>query len=261
MRAIACISLWALLSAVACDKTTTPLFQSSEQPSHSIRYLKSLCQGTSYAVREEINIRGSVTAGDLYGEFYKTLVIEDPSGGIVLAADHTALADDYPVGCEVLIHCNGLTLCDYGGKIVLGTTPDEQGAGRIDRDELPRYLHRVTPGGNRRRPAVLSFDEIDPDRIDTYVRFDRVHFSQPTDWCALDPETGERLTTERTICDDRGRTFTVRTLGSCHYASEPVPTGTGSLCGIIDYFGGKYTLRVINREVEFRTEGRSKAYL
>lgn len=35
------------------------------------------------------------------------------------------------------------------------------------------------------------------------------------------------------------------------YAKEPSPQGTGSLYGIIDYFAGKYTLRVTNREAEF----------
>lgn len=49
----------------------------------------------------------------------------------------------------------------------------------------------------------------------------------------------------------RGRTFTVRTAATCVYAKEPLPQGTGSLYGIIDYFAGKYTLRVTNREAEF----------
>ena len=51
--------------------------------------------------------------------------------------------------------------------------------------------------------------------------------------------------------DTRGRTFTVRTAATCVYAKEPLPQGTGSLYGIIDYFAGKYTLRVTNREAEF----------
>ena len=37
------------------------------------------------------------------------------------------------------------------------------------------------------------------------------------------------------------------------YATEPVPQGTGSVYGIIDYFNGKYTLRIANREVDFAT--------
>jgi len=63
--------------------------------------------------------------------------------------------------------------------------------------------------------------------------------------------TRRRAATEREIVDTRGRTFTVRTAATCVYAKEPLPQGTGSLYGIIDYFAGKYTLRVTNREAEF----------
>lgn len=65
------------------------------------------------------------------------------------------------------------------------------------------------------------------------------------------PGDGRAVATEREIVDTRGRTFTVRTAATCVYAKEPLPQGTGSLYGIIDYFAGKYTLRVTNREAEF----------
>lgn len=48
-----------------------------------------------------------MTGNDLYGEFYKTLVVEDTSGGISIAVDATELYVDYPVGTAVTIHCNG----------------------------------------------------------------------------------------------------------------------------------------------------------
>lgn len=59
--------------------------------------------------------------------------------------------------------------------------------------------------------------------------------------------------------DTRGRTFTVRTAATCAYAKEPLPQGTGSLYGIIDYFAGKYSLRITNREAEFSGTATSSA--
>ncbi len=88
---------------------------------------------------------------------------------------------------------------------------------------------------------------------DTYVHFEGVRFVQQGNWCDPDPETGRPATTERQIADASGREFTVRTAGTCTYATEPVPQGTGSVYGIIDYFNGKYTLRIANREVDFAT--------
>ena len=100
--------------------------------------------------------------------------------------------------------------------------------------------------------SSLPFDAVSARHIDTRVRFDDVRFADAgKTWCDTDPETGRAVATEREIVDTRGRTFTVRTAATCVYAKEPLPQGTGSLYGIIDYFAGKYTLRVTNREAEF----------
>lgn len=150
------------------------------------------------------------------------------------------------------VRCNGLTLCDYGGKIQLGTTPGDGGAGCIPREELARYIRTEPPGGETPSAQLLTFDAVSARHIDTRVRFDDVRFADAgKTWCDTDPETGRAVATEREIVDTRGRTFTVRTAATCVYAKEPLPQGTGSLYGIIDYFAGKYTLRVTNREAEF----------
>ena len=89
--------------------------------------------------------------------------------------------------------------------------------------------------------------------VAVYMLASRKRFVQQGNWCDPDPETGRPATTERQIADASGREFTVRTAGTCTYATEPVPQGTGSVYGIIDYFNGKYTLRIANREVDFAT--------
>ena len=253
MKTIVGLSL--ALLCTGCDKATDARFTDDpEPPQHTIAYLKSLCDGkTSVKITQDITIHGFVTANDLYGEFYKTLVVEDDSGGITIAADHTSLADDYPFGYAATVRCNGLTLVAYGGKIELGTTPDENGAGRIPRGELTRYIRVRAPEGSVLRSAPLSFGEVTSRHIGTYVHFDDVRFAEACRWCDTDPETGRPLTTERTIVDAQGNTFTVRTANTCVYAKEPVPSGTGSLYGIIDYFAGKYTLRVTNSGSVFAT--------
>lgn len=134
----------------------------------------------------------------------------------------------------------------------LGTTPGDGGAGCIPREELARYIRTEPPGGETPSAQLLTFDAVSARHIDTRVRFDDVRFADAgKTWCDTDPETGRAVATEREIVDTRGRTFTVRTAATCVYAKEPLPQGTGSLYGIIDYFAGKYTLRITNREAEF----------
>ena len=232
---ISLLTLPVLLTLPAgCDRATQPEFTvRPPEPQNSVAYLKSLCDGkSSVAIAQDITIRGFVTANDLYGEFHRTIVVEDASGGIAIAAEGSPLADLYPFGIVATVRCNGLTLCDYGGKIQLGTTPGD--------------------GGETPSAQLLTFDAVSARHIDTRVRFDDVRFADAgKTWCDTDPETGRAVATEREIVDTRGRTFTVRTAATCVYAKEPLPQGTGSLYGIIDYFAGKYTLRVTNREAEF----------
>lgn len=254
MKTTACISLLLLLPG-GCDKATKPEYVVCPPESeYSISYLKSLCDGkSSVAITQDITVYGFVTANDLYGEYDRMIVVEDSSDGIAIAIDHTPLADLFPFGYIAAVRCNGLMLYDYGGKILLGTAPGDDGIGRIPRDELARYIHADPPAGEARPVERLTFDAVSARHIDTRVCFEGVHFTEAGSWCDTDPETHRTVTTERQIADAQGRTFTVRTAGTCTYAKEPVPQGTGSLYGIIDYFAGKYTLRVTNREAFFAT--------
>ena len=88
------------------------------------------------------------------------------------------------------VRCNGLTLCDYGGKIQLGTTPGDGGAGCIPREELARYIRTEPPGGETPSAQLLTFDAVSARHIDTRVRFDDVRFADAgKTWCDTDPET------------------------------------------------------------------------
>ena len=82
MKAIAGLSLSLLLAG--CDKATEPGFaETPEASQHTVAYLKSLCDGrASIAVTQDVTIRGFITANDLFGEFDRTIVVEEASGGI-----------------------------------------------------------------------------------------------------------------------------------------------------------------------------------
>lgn len=251
MRRIVGISLAALLLS-ACN-TATELTYEDDSGFVSIAYLKALCHGSSVRIAREVKIRGVVMAHDLWGEFPRTLVLEDTTAGIGVAIDHTALADLFPLGAEVTVYCTGLAVGEYGGKVQLGACPTgEYAVDRIARSDLERYLRCTQLNAYVRRPRTLRLDEIGPADADRYVRFEGIRFVETgADWCATDSETGERIATSRTIADDADRTFTVRTLPSAHYAAVPLPTGRGSINGIVDYFNGELSLRVIGYEVDF----------
>lgn len=252
---ISLLTLPVLLTLPAgCDRATQPEFTvRPPEPQNSVAYLKSLCDGkSSVAIAQDITIRGFVTANDLYGEFHRTIVVEDASGGISIAAEGSPLADLYPFGIVATVRCNGLTLCDYGGKIQLGTTPGDGGAGCIPREELARYIRTEPPGGETPSAQLLTFDAVSARHIDTRSPFRRRAFRRSPGKTGATP-TRRRPRRRHRARDRRHPGPNLhradrRDLRLRKGASAP---GTGSLYGIIDYFAGKYTLRVTNREAEF----------
>lgn len=254
MKPIYCHKGWAILLALllsACNQATDPTLGEEERPI-SIAALKSRCNHLGYyPIRESLHIEARITANDAYGEFYKTLVIEDESGGISIAIDHPTLYEEFSVGTPLTLYCNGLYLYDFGGKIMLGTISTEEGVGRIAQEEIARYIRLGEPPTQGLSPTLLTFGEVTMRHTDCYVRFDGVRFADEGQWCAWDALTERYLTTEHPIIDSEGYTFTVRVLGSCYYATEPLPHGWGSLGGIIDYFDGKFSLRVAGHKTLF----------
>ena len=237
-----------IVAAAACDRTTG--IDYDEAATCSIAYLKSLCDGQARTLVDGSAVRGTVTGNDRYGEFPGAIVIEDATGGIEIAADYTAADNPYPLGTEVTVYCNGLTLYDYGGKIRLGKLGGD--GLRIPHEELAKHLRIGSRKPERIEARPVGIAELNPRHADTYVRIDEVSFTEsPAAWCDRDPESGRYTTTERTLTDAAGDTLTVRTAGTALYAGEPLPEGRGSLCGIVDCFNGKYTLRITGFETSF----------
>ena len=243
--------LLAVLLLVACNEATSIDHEAEEVYGlHSIAYLKSYATNDARRIEASLVVEGVVTSTDRLGEFERELIIEDESGGIGIAIESAELYRRYPIGSRLQIYCNGLTLYNFGGLIELGDERDAYLRNGIHIDHLERYIRLLTPTEGDPAPTIKSITTIAPSDVGRYVRLDRVHFVEQGLWCAEDAD-GKPVATEHPIQDESGAQFWVRTLPSCHYAKEPLPAGKGSLYGIIDYFNGRYTLRVVNYGVLF----------
>jgi len=219
----------------------------------SISVLKSLCRDRTTRITQEISIRGYITANDVCGEFYKTIVVEDDTGGIEISIDGDRLYRTYRRLGIATINCCGLWIGQYGGTIQLGSEPSgDYPVDRISDRDARRHIS-VAEAVERRRPLDMTIDRLSARHIGRYIRLSGIRFETPgAAWCDSDPETGKPVTTDRTICDRSGRTLVVRTDRRCSYANEPLPEGYGSLCGILDRFNGTFQIRVADHEIEFR---------
>lgn len=70
--------------------------------------------GTPVEIRGNVVIAGRVSTTDQPGNYYKSMYIQDETGGIEIKMGQNALYNDYLPGQLVCVKCGGLTLGEYG---------------------------------------------------------------------------------------------------------------------------------------------------
>ena len=252
------IALCSLCLVVACGSATRPEFSElpddkSERGLVSIAYLKSLCKGLSTTITSDISIRGTVVANDVLGEFYKTLVVVDACGGVEIALDTERLCADFPIYANVSVTCNGLAVGRVGGKVVLGAKPTgEYTVDRIAEGDVSKYLVWRQGDVTSAVPRRVAIAKLGVECVSEYVMIEGVRFADEEvglQWC--DRVDEEFVDTERHIVDAAGDILSVKVAARCEYAGEKIPSGVGTVCGILDYSGDGFFLRIANHELYF----------
>lgn len=254
--------LWLVMVAAlcGCDKSSTLTYNNSVENSNisSIKYLKSLSLDTSTPITQDIIISGIVTANDYYSEFFKTIIIEDRSGAIEIQIDNWKLADLYPIGSLIMVYCNGLSLGDYGGKVVLGAAPaGEYSVDRIPDGYIKHYISISELSHSKQTPLPIVIESINSSQhIDKLICLEDIEFlKSDVSWCEsfIDPETGDidYITTVRTIKDNRGFEIDVRINYRCIYAEEKLPKGKVTINGVVGYFNKEYYIQITNKAIYF----------
>ncbi len=185
---------------------------------------------------DSLFIEGIVTADDESGNWYKQLVIEDETGGIVLRLNSVGLYNIYPIGRKVFVNCKGLWLGDYQGLPQINGAPDSAIAELL----IPRHVF----GGARDQalvPKAVSIADFSPSLVGSLIRLDDVQFSV-TDTSRTYADAVNRRSENRTLEDCEGNSVIVRTSGFADFAPFSVANGRGSLTAVLSIFQGTYQL-------------------
>jgi hypothetical protein len=229
----------------------------------TIAELKSMYPGslvkltdTTFNQRDSIIIEGIVTSDDKAGNFYKSIFIEDETGGIEVKLEKTTLYNDYKRGQRIVIYCNGLYLGDYGGLIEIGSVYTEneyRQLGGLEGDVIiNKHVFRKGKTLVPVTPLTLTPGLLKASSLSRLVKVYNVQFTT-----IVSPETGERLT----YADKTGgqsvdhilkgcsytypsTTFVLRTSGFAKFANDTIPSKNGSIVGILSIYNNTYQLIV-----------------
>lgn len=201
-------------------------------------------------INNDLIIEGTVVANDESGNIYKNLYIEDATGGIVIALDQPGLYTSYRLGQKILVKCKGLYIGNYGGAPELGYLYN--GAiGRIPAAYIKDHLFIDSFPGNPPVPKLMTIAGFTSTERSKLIRLDSVFFSASDVGQVFGVSTA--TATNRTIMDKNGNSLVIRTSNYANFAGNLVPSGYGSVVGILSYFSPtwQFILRDANDLIGF----------
>jgi len=189
---------------------------------------------------EAKSIVGVVVADDASDNFYKTLVVQDSSGGISIRMDGIKLSASYPVGRKIAINLKGLWLGDYGKLIQLGAGVDNSDPANPSLVSIPQALFdQLIRKGEMvsTLPALkTTIGQLNNNYQSMLVQLDSLEFV-PLDTAKVFADFANKLSVNRTLKACNNSTITVRTSGYASFANAKTPIGNGLVTGIYSVFG------------------------
>lgn len=217
----------------------------------SIAYLKSLYSGMPRTLTENFVVEGYVSSSDRWGNFYKTVAIEDGTAGIEIKIDMEGIYKTHMVGDRVKVYCNSLTIGAYGGLIQLGSSPSGgYETGYIAQSDISKHFAGTGGKEQQVKPLRLDISALSPAHLSRYVSFVGVHIEE-ADGAAV--WYGGEEDMPRTLSDGRGNSIAIYTSPYAEFAGWAMPQGTLYIEGILSWFDGSYQLRIIDPSAAVQT--------
>lgn len=206
---------------------------------------------TSYSykkVEEPMEIKGYVTGNDVQGNLYNELVIDDGTGAITIGVAQGGLYGLFPVGAEVIIELNGLSVGNYGLHPQIGTpytsAKGQNSIGRMSRAVWNQHF-RLT-GKSKTIDPIEFYSSWNPasDGL-TYsgklVTMKNVSF-KGADGKKTFANASARSGSVSVYFNEYPTTTMVYTSNFADFASNPLPQGKVNVTGILKRYNNSWEL-------------------
>ena len=206
----------------------------------SIRALRAMhFTGDFEKIFDEMIIEGIVIANDSSGNFYKSIVIQDSTGGIVIRLDGFGLYNLYPEGMKVFVKLKDLWLGDYAGMVQLGGTVDRSDPASLQLTPLPQPLfdRHMIPGSlnNTIIPIKVRLDELNDTLQSCLVNIADVEMPS-SDTGKPYADAINNMSLNRTLRSCSGGSVYLRSSGFASFAHVKTPRGNGSITAVYTVF-------------------------
>ncbi len=196
-------------------------------------------------------IVGVIVANDQSDNFYKSIILQDTTGGITIRMDGIKLNANYPIGRKIAIHLKGLWLGDYGKMIQLGSGVDLSDPAYPSLFPIPQTLfdQYIIKGeaSYEPKPIVLNVTQLGNQYQSRLIQLNQVTFAL-SDTAKPFADTKNKESLNRTLIDCNGNSILLRTSGYASFGGSNTPVLLGSIKGIYSVFGS--TKQLVIRDLE-----------
>ena len=192
---------------------------------------------------DSLIVKGRVCSSDASGNIFKYLFIQGESEALALSLDFYDIYESYKYGQEVYVNLTGLTIGGYSGLMCVGSGVDANG--RVARAPEATFKPHAEANGLPNSALVDTFvttiaavneAKATNEGLQTWqsrlVRFDNVRFEDAGQPFAVGTSSNSRY-----IVDAEGNRMNVYNSTYADFKDELLPSGNGSVVGILSYFG------------------------
>ena len=265
-----------MLLFAGCQKYDDPaaFVPADMQANTTIQQLQALYTGspTNFTDTSMI-VAGVVVSDDKEGNHYRSIFIQDATGGIEVKIGRTTLYNTYKMGQTIYLKPKGLCLGDYGNMVSLGlasTNPQYQNSW-IDAPAIINNTVFRGAYGSSPEPVVITVrTDLNQSVVGRLVqlkdltyksgsyRFNSETYSDLTTWAVKDDintQTDDSAYGEHIFALPDGGEVMVRTSGYAKFAGTELDpnilngTKTVNITGVLTVFNSTYQL-VLNTDKE-----------
>lgn len=200
--------------------------------------------GEFEAITEDIIVEGVVVSDDGDGNFFREIIFQDSTGGILIFTSASGLSNEYTRGRTIYLKAQGLTLGDFNGTMQIGAGIANNELVRIEEALLEEYIVKGVKGPDP-TPVQVTVDQLETNVqnrfVNTLVEVQNVEFASRE---LGKPYAVSLQNINLDMEDCEGDELVLRTSGFSTFFTEIVPDGNGSLIGVFSIFGNTRQMRV-----------------
>jgi len=244
--------LFSITCCLACFKKAAYATPFEDQLSDSLITIKQLkrlhLMGEVEPIQKEWMLQAVVVANDEYDNWYKSIVIQDTTGGIMLLLDGQNLFQDYPVGTLLRLRLKDLLLSDYRRMIQLVGAVDSS-SGSLVTGGIPLPLFKqhiqILQDNYPITPLQVQFKNLHDSLQGRLIQLSNIEFSA-SDTAQTFADKKNKLGASRALKFCTGGTIYLRTSGYADFAGGAIPNGNGSILGVYSVYNSEKQLLIRN---------------